>query len=120
MRTNNAATNTTSSTNTEWEKCPQFYINGLDREQLGIATLVPDLEAYWDTIENGLGRSQSKLTVMSTSKGKVLLFKGNTCIAVVNGKAVDTKKLAKYLHADSCVFTKIGGQANPVEDLADF
>jgi len=117
---NNAVTQETSSNTVAWEDCPQFYINGTDREQLGILTLTPDTEPYWKTITDGLGRSQSKITVMQTKAGKVLFMKGNTCIGVVNGKAVSVSNLAKYLHADMCVFTRIGGKADMVEDLSDF
>jgi len=119
MRTS-AKAKTTTPVNSDWENCPQFYINGTDREQLGILTLVPDLEEYWDVIESGLGRSQSKLTVMQTKNGKILVFKGSTCLGVVNGKAVTPQQLSKYLHAEMAVFTKIGGQSDPVKDLADF
>lgn len=100
--------NSNSSTNSD---APQFYLNGVDREQLGILTFAESCKDYWEKIEKGLNRVQSKLIVRkATSKDKefIVLQSGNSVIGFINGKDVDPAKVAKYLHSDQCVFTRIG------------
>lgn len=114
-------TNNDSNTNGSYvSESPQYYLNGIDRSQLGILSLAPDIKEYWSKVGKGLTSCQQNLTVFKTKNDKILVLAGQTCIGFINGKDLDPAKISSYLRAGEMVFTLIGEDRNVDQDMAMF